>query len=290
VVFLCGPQGVAQFNALEKVAPHYASRAFEHGGYYVMRDGWERNSSHVVIDCGPHGSANCGHAHADALSFELALNGRPVFVDPGTYTYTASPHERDAYRSSLVHNTAIIDGLGSSEPDGPFHWRRIAATAVQTWRTDADGRGAYFEGSHNGFEHLSPPVRYRRSIRFEPDAEQLFVIHDEFSSAGPHTATLTFQCAPGVDVRQSGAELFLSRGGEAVCRLSFKSQPDVRGTIELDDSWVSPAYGARAAARRCRYVAACAPGITALTTTISRSTAVAAAQHAAEQAALTEAR
>ena len=33
---------------------------------------------------------NCGHAHADALAFELAIDGQAVFVDPGTFTYTAS--------------------------------------------------------------------------------------------------------------------------------------------------------------------------------------------------------
>jgi hypothetical protein len=243
-----------------------------------------------VVDCGPHGFANCGHAHADALSFELSLNGNPVLVDPGTYTYTADPNDRDAYRSSLVHNAASVDGASSSEPDGPFHWRRIAATAVQSWRTDNDGRGAYFEGSHNGFEHLSPPVRYRRSLGFQPDAEQLVVIRDEFSSAGPHTATLTFQCAPGIDVTQSGAELLLSKGNDAVCRVACSSQPDDRGTFELDDAWVSPVYGSRVAARRCRYVVAFGPGTTAVTTTIRRTAAVAASTRAAEQAALTETR
>ena len=65
-----------------------------------MRDGWTRESNYLLFDCGPHGSLNCGHAHADALSFDVAANGRTVLVDPGTYTYTGSKELRDWFRSS----------------------------------------------------------------------------------------------------------------------------------------------------------------------------------------------
>ena len=48
-----------------------------------------------------------GHTHADYLSFLLFVNKFPVFVDPGTSTYSGDPIERDIYRSELFHNTPI---------------------------------------------------------------------------------------------------------------------------------------------------------------------------------------
>ena len=60
------------------------SQGFPDGGYYVMRDGWNAQSNYLLFDCGPHGTDNCGHAHADALAIEVAANGQPLLIDPGT--------------------------------------------------------------------------------------------------------------------------------------------------------------------------------------------------------------
>ena len=286
LVWLLGPTAVDQFAGMNQQAPRYASRGFDDGGVYVMRDGWERDSNHMVIDCGPHGSMNCGHAHADALAFELALRGRPVFVDPGTYTYTVSPQERDAFRSTLAHNAASVDGAGSSEPEGPFHWARIANARVLAWRPTNDGRTAVFEGSHDGFEHLPSPVRYRRAVEFNAQPDRLLVMRDVFESRANHTALLTFQCAPGIQVVQHDANVLeLARDGEYVCTLEVFGE---RGAFEITDGWVSQSYGVRESASRCRFVAPLTLGSTVLTTTV-RTTRQAALQ-ASPASALMESR
>jgi hypothetical protein len=71
-LWLLGSRGVDSFDPLEGTSPPNDSRAFESGGYYVMRDGWEEKSNYLLVDCGPHGQSNCGHAHADALAIEVA--------------------------------------------------------------------------------------------------------------------------------------------------------------------------------------------------------------------------
>lgn len=289
LVWLVGPDGVHRFDALGKSPPSYASRGFEDGGVYTLRDGWQSDANHVVIDCGPHGTMNCGHAHADALAFELAIGGRAVLVDPGTFTYTMHPSERDAFRSSLAHNAATIDGVSSSEPDGPFQWRRIASARVLAWRTDNDGRSAYFEGSHNGFERLASPVRYRRAVQFDPARDPMLVMRDVFDSVGVHTATLTFQCAPDIQVvRLSPTRIELSRGDQGLCQLEIASGGQ-GGAFEIEDAWVSSRYGARERAPRCRFVAPLAPGTTVLTSTLRRSPASRATQ-VTEPSVLTEMR
>src|SRR5690606_1012530 len=100
------------------------SRAFPDGGFYTIRDGWGTDATWAVVDCGPHGTMNCGHAHADALSLELAANGRSLLVDSGTYSYPGP--ERNLFRATAAHNAVTVDDTGSSEPGTPFQWKRIA--------------------------------------------------------------------------------------------------------------------------------------------------------------------
>ena len=267
-VWLLGPDANDRIDAIGKLAPRYLSRGFEEGGVYVMRDGWSRESHHLVIDCGPHGAMNCGHAHADALAFELALHGEPVFVDPGTFTYTVDASARDAFRSTLAHNAVTIDGAGSSEPNGPFHWRRTASANVLAWRPQNGGRAAYFEGSHSGFEELPSPVHYRRAVEFDTSKEPMIVLRDRFDCKASHTASLTFQCAPGIQVRRLTANrIELARQGKLLCQLETLGEGE--GEFQIEDAWVSRVYGARERATRCRFVARLAPGTTTLTSSVS---------------------
>src|SRR5262249_41823002 len=63
------------------------SAALRDTGYYVSRSA----AHHIVIDGGPHGYQNGGHAHADALSMTLGVRGFPLLIDPGTACYTIDP-------------------------------------------------------------------------------------------------------------------------------------------------------------------------------------------------------
>lgn len=57
-----------------------------------------------------------GHGHCDCLSFELAINGTPLFVNAGTYQYQGSL--RQYFRSTSAHNTAMIDNVQQAQTWG----------------------------------------------------------------------------------------------------------------------------------------------------------------------------
>src|SRR5581483_1908293 len=117
-LWLLGATGLKTFDDLTAQPPAARAKAFAESGFYVLHDGWERESSYLFIDCGLHGVMNGGHAHSDALSFEYAAQGVTWLVDPGTYTYTRDAAERGAFTSSLGHNTAAVDGASQSVKAG----------------------------------------------------------------------------------------------------------------------------------------------------------------------------
>ena len=115
-VWIAGPSAVPG-----KAPPRPSgSRLFSDTGYFVARTD---DGSQAILDVGPHGYRNGGHAHADARSCVLSVQGRPLLIDPGTSTYTMDPALRDRMRSPVSHNTVTIDGRSHSTPAGPFHWR-----------------------------------------------------------------------------------------------------------------------------------------------------------------------
>ena len=120
IAWLAGPERASALASVVSHVPTSGSRVFRDGGFVVMRDGWHPKANFAVVDCGAHGIANCGHAHADALSIDLVANGAPLFVDPGTYNYTTSVEDRNYFRRSAAHNTLVVDDTSSSVPSGPF--------------------------------------------------------------------------------------------------------------------------------------------------------------------------
>ena len=162
--WLLGEEGIKTLQGTPAAPPNELSRGFADGGYYVMRDGWAPASNWLLADCGVHGAMNCGHAHADALSIQLAARGVTTLVDPGTCRYTTSRGDRDRFRSSLVHNTVSVDGQSSSVSSGPFSWSHVASVRAREWVTQP--RFDFLEGEHDGFQRLADPVRHVRSVLF----------------------------------------------------------------------------------------------------------------------------
>ena len=188
LLWLMGVEGLHRFDSIVAAEPSDTSKAFRDGGYLVMRDGWTRESNYLLFDCGPHGSLNCGHAHADALSIDVAANGRTALVDPGTYTYTGSKQLRDWFRSSHAHNTVTLDGHSSSAPNGAFSWRTTACCSLQQWISN--DRFDFVSGRHDGFMRLQSPAMVSREILFLK--HDYWIVRDALSSSGEHRLDVRF--------------------------------------------------------------------------------------------------
>jgi hypothetical protein len=237
-LWLLGTEGLRILDDLQALEPAQQSRAFPDGGYYVMRDGWSARANYLLFDAGPHGTANCGHAHADALAFELAANGRTLLVDPGTYTYTGSKELRDWFRSSAAHNALTIDEQSSSVPDGPFSWQSTASCQCHVWM--AESRFDYLAASHNGYEGLPDPVEHLRSVLFLKG--DYWIIRDQIRSAAEHQIKLWFHFDTGVAPLSSKNDVYVVSENAHSTRLQL-SICAPGGEWTREGGWVSSCYG-----------------------------------------------
>lgn len=146
--------------------PTGRSIAFHDAGLYIMTARAEPGEVLCIADAGALGYLSiAAHGHADALAFTLNVDGEPLVVDAGTYTYHFDAEAREYFRSTRAHNTVVVDGLSQSEAGGPFLWTKKAAVVVARWQVSANG--ATLEASHDGYRRLEDQVVHRRELDLE---------------------------------------------------------------------------------------------------------------------------
>ncbi len=121
-------------------------------GYYFFNHGDWR----LIVDAGmPGAKEDPGHAHCDAMSFELFHKGHPVLVNCGTYAYQCD--DRTFFRSTAAHNTVMVNGTEQSECWGAFRMGKGSRTKVL--KVDENGIKMEMADQHRQI--------VRRTIRFE---------------------------------------------------------------------------------------------------------------------------
>ena len=253
MLWLIGPEGVDCYDQLRSESPREISREFMSSGYFVMRDGWRRDSSFVLVDCGAHeNNQDAGHSHSDALSIEFASHGVTWLVDPGTYVYAADAKTRNEFRSTAAHNTVVVDDQPQSIPSKPFSWRSMANCQLREFIEHSDA--IFFQGSHDGYERLRDPVTHTRSVLFvKPDARdnlpEYLIVRDQFTAKKNHHYSIRYHFSPDCDASaargDSGEGRIEARHDSGptlnirvICETELQSEISARVT----EGWVSTCY------------------------------------------------
>ena len=234
-VWLLGENAAKKFQAMAAVKSDAVSSAMEASGIYLMSSP-ERARHQLVIDCGPQGYGWAGHGHADALSVQLAMDGKPILIDPGTCTYVNSSGERSHFRQTACHNTVVVDGLSQADPAGAFKWERLAEAKSERWIVGETFD--FFEGSHSGYRRLANPVTHCRSVFYLKS--RFWLIRDTLEGTGMHHADVCWHFAPGSVFPIPGGARFLSRDNGVLTLLSSANSDFLQ---ETTDGWYSPRYG-----------------------------------------------
>lgn len=156
---------------------NYAKRlGIESNGFMLGDSGYRKFSNDAMeafVDCGNVTAAyQPGHTHADALNYELHVDGKPFVVDTGISTYDKTPR-RQYERSTIAHNCVVpVDcyGTGSSQSSsevwGGFRvGKRCRVTVIKDEPNEVIA-------SHDGFKQ-----RCERTFKIN---ESSFMIEDRY--------------------------------------------------------------------------------------------------------------
>lgn len=223
----------AEYNMAQNKPLYYplSSVCYKEGGNTILRSKDRRiliGIDHAALGFG----SIAAHGHADALSFQMFVDGMPVFVDPGTYIYHCNLPSRNAYRRTENHNTVCINGQDQSEMLGAFLWGRKAVCRVTEVKLNE--QGDIIEAEHNGYA----PVQVKR--RFEFDRNRTLMITD--SVKGYADVAVTFLLAPTV-------QIMTLQGPTAELQTAHYNINLAADAVGMDLQWlkrdqsVSPRYG-----------------------------------------------
>jgi uncharacterized heparinase superfamily protein len=175
--------------AIRATGPRAPLTQLRESGYLVLRHATDQ----LIVDAGPVAPPHLPpHAHADVLSFVLWADGKPLVVDPGSYTYTGP--QRAAFRGTAAHNTVEVDGVDQCEFWGDF--RAAFLPRVMHLRVEPQADAVMVSACHDGYRRLSDPVEHERWFWWI--AGDGVVIVDRLRARGSHQATARIHLAPGV--------------------------------------------------------------------------------------------
>ena len=237
IVWLLGVEVAKTLPERDEPVPG-SSIDFPDGGYYILRQGRD----HVFVDCAPVGLAGRGgHGHNDCLSFETVLDGVKLISDCGAFLYTASYEERNRFRSTVCHNTPMIDGEEINRfirPDYLWNLHYDARPEVLVWEPGKER--TVLRASHGGYRRLVPPIRIERTVILDHGRHELTVT-DLFEGEGEHRIEIPLHLAPGVtSLLDDKGKVILKAANGKVFWLHWQGKGF---KLRVDEGRVSPSYG-----------------------------------------------
>ncbi len=215
------------------------SRCFEEGGNSFLRDKDDRiliGIDHAALGFG----SIAAHGHADALSFQLLVDGKPVITDPGTYIYHCDLEHRNAFRKTINHSTVCVGGKDQSEMLGAFLWGKRAECKLEHYASD--GETDVLIACHDGYK----PIIHQRIFEWNKVTHKLSM-KDVFTKETDWVSTLMLGKDVCVTVPSEG--LVELKSGDNQITISVNTPID---QLKIEDAEVSMEYGVKCPSKAIR--------------------------------------
>ncbi|GBD37066.1 Heparin-sulfate lyase [bacterium HR36] len=179
------------------------ARCFREAGIAVLRSHWGADAVVIALDASRRNSWpwHCGKPH-----FLIHAGNQILAVDPQISNYDDPLYHR-YFKRAEGHNTILVDGMGDSEPSGAWTYKRVAQPVITGFKTSrfAD----LVRARTSGFEHLSPPVSWERTLVFiKPN---LVWVHDVLRSTGQHSYEWLLHLPPHEPILETTKSLLRTR-------------------------------------------------------------------------------
>jgi len=154
----------------------------------------------MIVDIGNIGPDYIpGHAHSDTFNFEIYCDNEPFIVDTGLSTYESTVR-RTLERSSVSHNTVVVDGINQSEVWGGFRVARRAKII------HLEENKNYIEATHDGYKRIG--VQHTRRFISYKDS---IVIEDELKSSSIHEGIAYLHFYPNILPKVKGNKIIIKQ-------------------------------------------------------------------------------
>lgn len=193
-----GKKGKEVFDKLDIEDENQKSTFYTKEGHFIFRKQQNQKEIYLHFDAASLGYLSiAAHSHADALSFILNINGIPVFVDPGTYSYHVGKMWRNYFVSTMAHNTICIDRKNQANHVGDTmwldHYTCKILTAFQSDHIES------VKATHDGYKN----AKHIRQIDFDRIADT-FIIRDEIKITNDkqHESMILFHLHPDIEITE----------------------------------------------------------------------------------------
>ena len=216
------------------------NKFFPNSGHFIFKKSENSREIYLHFDAAPLGFLSiAAHGHADALSFVLHVDGCPVIVDPGTFTYHTHKDLRRYFVSTLAHNTICVNGKNQAKQAGPTMWLNHYKASV----ISCDENAGEVTATHNGY--VAEGVSHTRRIQFNCDKDE-FVITDTLQCEKMTTVEIPFHLHPDAVVSLDGSAATIAVPG---CR-SVSLELDEKLSYSIrEDGWYSEHFGEKIPAK-----------------------------------------
>ena len=190
---------------------------FSESGFAIVKN----EKIHLIADIGHVGPDYLpGHAHADTLSFELAVYGKRVIVNSGTSEYGLS-QERFRQRSTSAHSTIEVDGQNSSEVWSGFRVaRRARITLID--KNEIEDK-IEFSAVHDGYTRLSNKPKHKRQWNL---GEEYLEVLDEVSGRN-NEVQLRFYLHPEIEFYKNDKNILLKTSFGPIAEITSSQSIEV---------------------------------------------------------------
>lgn len=152
------------------------------------------NYSAIINRGNPGPDFLLGHAHADALSFELSILKKKFIVNQGISTYE-NIKKRFDQKATDSHSTLKIDDVNSSEIWSSF---RIARRSkILQKQNNINDKYLLLSASHNGYKFLNGSPVHKREWIFKDNE---IIINDIVEGLGKHLFNLCYFIHPDIEI------------------------------------------------------------------------------------------
>ncbi len=241
---LFGDEGKQTFDSVATSSANQSSSLFPEEGRFFLRKQQDKEEIYVHMDAAPLGFLSiAAHGHADALTFDVHLDGYPIITDAGTYTYHTDAEWRDYFIGTLAHNTIRINQTNQADSTGPTMWINHYRTKVII--SEATDLVDTIVAEHDGYQKVG--LTHRRSLVFDKEQNTITITDNLLGNASQeYSLEFPLHLHPEVIIKSVGDNQFLlqhpqSRTLEVQFDSSLQTR-EIRGQTNPILGWYSPSF------------------------------------------------